>query len=208
MLTQPMFYSCSSLILASGSPRRQKFLSQLGLDFKSIPAHIDETHQHGELPENFVKRMAQAKAQSVASHNPTSWIIGADTVITVDGKTSVGKPNNNSDAMKILKELNNRTHQVLTGLCLYCENERVNDIHVEQTDVTFIDASEEILEAYIRTGEPLDKAGAYGLQGIGSVLVREINGSCSNVIGLPLHRLILLLLQYEIITTTFQQADL
>lgn len=206
MLTLPMFYSCSSLILASSSPRRQQFLTQLGLVYKIIPAHIDETHQQDELPKDYVLRMAVKKAMSVAKAYPEAWVIGADTVITIDGKNIVGKPSNDSEAMTSLKQLRNRTHQVLTGLCLHCENKAIRNVHVEKTDVTFVNAPEEILEAYVRTGEPIDKAGAYGIQGIGSVLVKEINGSCTNVIGLPLSRLISLLLQYKVIATTFQNT--
>ncbi len=194
-----LFHTCQPLILASASPRRKQFLTQLGLDFDIITASIDETPLPGELPGEFTERMARIKALSVSKKYPRSWTIGADTIITVDGRTILGKPANQDDALNILRQLAGNTHQVMTGLCLGCPDKKINLSLVESTSVTFIDADDTTLKAYIATEEPLDKAGAYGIQGIGSFLVKTINGSCSNVIGLPVNRLVSLLVKHKII---------
>ena len=169
----PMFSTCSPIILASGSPRRQQFLSRLGLDFTVQPAHIDESPLPGESPEAFVLRMAVTKARAIGENHPDSWVIGADTVITLDGSSIIGKPDDTEEAMTILTMLSGKTHQVLTGFSLYCLAKNVLEQQVEHTAVTFINATPELLNAYIQTGEPMDKAGAYGLQGLGSILVKD-----------------------------------
>lgn len=195
----PLFHTCQPLILASGSPRRNEFLSGLGLDFDIITNSVDETPVPGELPEKFALRMAQNKALPVSRNNPHSWIIGADTIVTLDGLTIIGKPIDQENGLAILSQLSGNTHQVMTGLCLCCLDGEVNVTVVEKTEVTFANLSDDILRAYIATGEPMDKAGAYGIQGIGSFLVEKINGSASNVIGLPINRLVSLLIQHHII---------
>lgn len=199
MHQQPMFQTCQPLILASSSPRRIQLLSQFGIVFEVIPAVIEEAPFPGEVPEKFVRRMAESKAYDVALHHPHKWTVGADTLITLDGRSILGKPGNRDDALSILRRLSGNTHQVITGFCLTSPDKKITETQVESTQVTFIDASDEMLHAYIATGEPLDKAGAYGIQGLGSILVREIKGSCSNVIGLPLSSLISLLMKYKII---------
>jgi septum formation protein len=195
----PLFQTCQPLILASASPRRKEFLLSLGLDFNIITISVDETPASGELPEKFALRMAQNKALPVSQNNPHSWTIGADTIVTLDGLTIIGKPTDQENGLAILSQLSGNTHQVMTGLCLCCLDNEVNVTIVEKTEVTFADFSDEILRAYIATGEPMDKAGAYGIQGTGSFLVKKINGSASNVIGLPINRLVSLLIQHQVI---------
>ncbi len=199
MSASPLFTTCQPLILASASPRRKEFLTGLGFEFDIIPSPVEEIPAPGELPEDFAARMAQAKAQAVAQRHPRAWTIGADTVVSLDNRTILGKPSDRNDALTILRQLSGTTHQVMTGLSLCCPAREKELCLVETTAVTFVDAPDDMLRAYIATGEPLDKAGAYGIQGTGSFLVRKIVGSCSNVIGLPVSRLVLLLMQHKVI---------
>ncbi len=198
MSIPPLLHTLEPVILASGSPRRRKLLAGLGLTFKVMPAVIDETPGNREQPEDFARRMAVAKAAAVAGTAPSSWVVGADTIVVMPGETILGKPGNREHALMMLRQLRGNTHRVMTGLCLCCLDKGIKTSLVETTAVTFTEAGDEVLQAYIRTGEPLDKAGAYGIQGIGSFLVREIHGSCSNVIGLPLHRLLSLLIENRV----------
>jgi septum formation protein len=204
MLSQPLFTTLSPLILASSSPRRQQMLRTMGLDFTVNPAAVDETPLPGESPRAFASRMAEAKARAVANSHPESWVLGADTVVTRDG-VILGKPRDQADALAILHHLVGRTHQVLSAICLCSQAQGIEQTEVDTTGVTFIAAPDQLLTAYIATGEPLDKAGAYGIQGAGAFLVRGIEGSCANVIGLPIDRVISLLLRYRVITTTGEQ---
>jgi len=206
MKSRPMFQTLESLVLASASPRRIKMLSRLGIVFESIPSHVDETPLKGEMPEKFVRRMAAAKVNDVIARSPGKWIIGADTVVTLDGRTILGKPVNAEDAFAILHRLADKTHQVMTGLCLCAPGGVPKAVRVESTRVTFDRVSDALLRAYVATGEPLDKAGAYGIQGAGSVLVREISGSCSNVIGMPLNTITSLLMEFSIITPRYDRT--
>lgn len=199
MPAPPLLHTQEPVILASGSPRRRELLAGLGLTFKVMPAAVNEIPCNREQPEDFARRMAVAKAVAVGRPNPSSWVVGADTIVVMPGETILGKPMNQEHALLMLSQLRGNTHQVMTGLCLCCMNKGIKASLVETTEVTFTEASDEILQAYVRTGEPLDKAGAYGIQGIGSFLVRGIHGSCSNVIGLPLHRLLSLLLEHGVV---------
>ncbi len=198
MSSLPLLHTLEPVILASESPRRRELLAGLGLTFQIIPAAVNETPGNRERPEDFARRMAVAKVAAVAGANPSSWVIGADTIVALPGKTILGKPMNQEHALMMLRQLRGNTHQVMTGLCLCCRNKGIKASLVETTAVTFTEAGDEILQAYIRTGEPLDKAGAYGIQGIGSFLVQKIHGSCSNVVGLPLHRLLSLLIENRV----------
>jgi septum formation protein len=193
-----MFTTCKSLILASASPRRQQFLADLGLTFTALAADIDETPLDDEKPDVFACRMAEEKAEVIARQHPSSWVIGADTVVTIDDAI-LGKPNDAAHALEILRRLQGKKHQVITGLALHCVQEKCIKSLSKTTEVTFAEFSDAILSAYIQTGEPLDKAGAYGIQGKGGFLVRSITGSCSNVIGLPINICISLLLHHNII---------
>jgi septum formation protein len=193
-----MFTTCKPLILASASPRRKQFLSDLGLAFTCLPAEIDETPLAEESATTFAQRMAEEKAAVVAAHHPESWVLGADTVVTLDGQI-IGKPVDTVHALEILRTLRGRTHQVITGLALTCHHECCAELLTETSAVTFADFPDAVLAAYIRTGEPLDKAGAYGIQAGGAFLVSSVLGSSSNVIGLPLNTCVALLLRYNII---------
>jgi septum formation protein len=193
-----MFNTRKLLILASSSPRRQQFLSDLGLAFTALPADIDETPLPDESPASFARRMAEDKAAVVAEQHQESWVIGADTVVTIDGMI-LGKPTDAAHALEILRSLQGKTHQVVTGLALFRRQDNLRESLIRTTEVSFTDFPDSILTAYIRTGDPMDKAGAYGIQSNGAFLVRAIQGSCTNVIGLPVNACVSLLLRYKII---------
>ena len=182
------------LVLASASPRRQEFLRLLGLEFTADPARIDESVRPGESPEDLARRLARDKAAAVARRHPASLVIGADTVVVADDRL-LGKPESPAQALEMLTMLQDRVHRVITGLALIDRDRNIEIAEVCATAVRFGHFPRSLLEAYVRTGEPLDKAGAYGIQGIGGFLVKEINGACSTVIGLPVQRLTALLLE-------------
>jgi septum formation protein len=193
-----MFFACLPLVLASASPRRQDFLARLGLQFQVAPADIDETLLPGESPEPFARRMAAAKAELVARDRLDACVIGADTVVALDG-TVFGKPRDPDDALAILQALRGRTHQVITGVAVVCPDRGIGEVFTVTSQVSFAAFPDEILRAYIATGEPTDKAGAYAIQGRGAFLVHAIAGSCSNVIGLPVHDLVSVLLHHRLV---------
>lgn len=172
-----------SLVLASASPRRRDLLAQLGVSAEIIPADIDETPHEGEDPASYVVRVAKDKALAVARHRPDRVVLAADTTVDLDGRI-LTKPHDSDDARMMLRALSARTHRVHTGVAVH----HGGSCHavVVTTLVTFTTVSAELLEWYLATGEPFDKAGAYALQGAGDVLVDHIQGSVSNVIGLPL----------------------
>ncbi len=174
-----------SLILASESPRRQAFLNDLGIPFKVVAAQVQETPRAGEQPAVFSKRMAQEKARMVSRQYPEDWVLGADTVVSL-GKRILGKPDSLREAKKFLEALNNRTHEVITSYCLINQSLKKALARSVYTRVTFKHFSRREIDWYLQTGEPLDKAGAYAIQGRGSFLVREIKGSYTNIVGLPL----------------------
>lgn len=198
-MNQPLFSTDKDIILASASPRRQSFLKELGLQFTVEPAAIDETPLPGEPAETFVRRMAAGKAESISRLRPEAVVIGADTAISHQ-REILGKPATPAEALAILQKLQGTSHIVLTALALYCREDNISTTVVGATTVTFGRFSAEVLEAYIRTGEPMDKAGAYAIQGQGGFLVEKINGSCSTVIGLPMNELVTLLLSQGVIS--------
>ena len=172
------------LILASGSPRRCTLLRDLGLRLKIVPADVREIPHPKEDPVSFSKRMAQEKAGIVSSLHPNQWILGADTVVVLGGKI-MGKPKDFQEAKRFLRLLSGETHRVITGFCL--KNRALNRSHIQSvsTRVGFKPLSREEIDWYVRTGEPLDKAGAYAIQGKGAFCVKKIRGSYTNVVGLP-----------------------
>jgi septum formation protein len=179
------------LILASASPRRAEILRAAGFKFKVKPAHVDETRFPRESASDYVTRLASSKArlveQSLARKNEGTFVLGADTVV-VAGRSILGKPWNAADARRMLRLLSGESHYVLTGVSIVSAANGKELRHVEKTRVEFLHLSEEEIKKYLATGEPFDKAGAYGIQGIGGKFVRRIEGCYFNVMGLPLSR--------------------
>ncbi len=169
------------VVLASASPRRAALLEQIGVAFTVRIAHIDESRRPGEAPGEYVERLARDKARTVAQ--PGQLTLGADTAVVVDGEI-LGKPAGRDAAIELLTRLSARTHQVITGVAV-TDASQMRSVHVT-TDVTFRSIDVREASAYWNTGEPLDKAGGYGIQGIGGIFARSINGSYSAVVGLPL----------------------
>ncbi len=177
------------LVLASTSPRRQFLLRESGIPFETVaPANAAEDFPAGEAPTGLVMRHARAKARSVAGTYPDRLVLGADTVVVIDGEV-FGKPRAVAEARVMLATLQGRTHTVYTGLALLDGGRRKEMVEVEATDVTLRPMTDEEIEIYIATGEPLDKAGAYAIQGKGAFLVERVDGDYFNVVGLPLCRL-------------------
>jgi len=173
------------LVLASASPRRKDLLADLGLPFDVRPADVDETPQPGESPEALVARLAGSKAEAGArATGPDAVVVGADTIVAI-GDDVLGKPADAVGAADMLRRLAARTHRVLTGVAV-AVTARPTALEVVTTDVTFRSLTADEIAAYVATGEPLDKAGAYGIQGQGGALVSSIDGPYDNVVGLPL----------------------
>ena len=172
------------LILASKSPRRRYLLEKAGLQFRIIPSELDESSMILSSPESYVKSLAVAKAGQISDRYPDNWIIGADTIVFIDNAI-LGKPASREEARAMLTSLNAKTHQVLTGYCICHKASEHLFSECVTTDVSFRNLTEKEIEWYIDSGEPFDKAGAYAIQGIGSFLVKRINGSYTNVVGLP-----------------------
>jgi septum formation protein len=175
-----------TLILASGSPRRRELLAALGWPFTVCVPQVDEGLLPGEGAEVACERLARTKGRSVASLFPSSWVVAADTLVVVDG-TVLGKPRTDRSSLEMLRMLQGRSHWVLTGVAV-CAAGRTESA-VERTRVTFRPLSEEDMAAYVESGEGDDKAGAYAIQGLGSLMVSSIEGDYFNVVGLPMCRL-------------------
>ena len=177
-------HNSDTLILASRSPRRRYLLEQAGLTFSVVPSTIDESFPPVGPIEDHVRMLAEAKATQVAGLHPKSWVIGADTLVLI-GDAVLGKPNTLSQARQMLKTLSGTTHRVLTGYCICCKEAGRSFCETVQTKVEFKPLSETEIDWYLSTDEPFDKAGSYAVQGLGSFLVRRIEGSYTNVVGLP-----------------------
>ena len=173
------------LILASASPRRRELLAHLGLPFTIEAADIDETPLPDEDPRLYTERLAREKAQAIAQRHPDATILAADTTVVVDDLI-LGKPRDTADACRMLQLLQGRSHRVITGVALYSNNQTT--VESEHTSVIFTQMTIEMIGNYVATGEPLDKAGAYGIQGIAAQFIPRIEGDYSNVVGLPLAR--------------------
>jgi septum formation protein len=186
------------IILASQSPRRRYLLEQAGLAFQVIPSRFDEKVVPAEEPELYVQVLARAKAEDIAPQHPMSWVIGADTIVLIDGKI-LGKPKDHAAAHTMLRRLSGQTHQVLTGFSICCRSADIAYTAMVSTEVTFKELSAEEIEWYVCTGEPFDKAGAYAIQGLGTFLVRRINGSYTNVVGLPVCEVIEFLIEQGVV---------
>lgn len=176
------------LVLASSSPRRAALLSMLGLDFEILPADVDERLLAGEAPAVAAERLARSKAATVAAARPDALIVGSDTMVVVDG-TVLGKPTSAGEAVEMLLMLQGREHQVVTGLAILGPD-GASASAVEVASVRFREFGRDVAEYYAATGEPMDKAGAYGIQGYGAVLVKTVHGDFFAVMGLPVARLV------------------
>lgn len=176
-----------SLILASSSPRRQELLSYLQVPFEVVVSHADENFDSHLQPQEVVMLLAEKKAKHVHDLHPQSIVIGADTVV-VAGGTILGKPASSAEAFDMLKRLSGSDHEVYTGVSIV-SNEKT-ETFFEKTKVVFWELSDEEIHSYIETNEPFDKAGSYGIQGYGRILVHHIEGDYFNVVGLPISRLV------------------
>lgn len=183
------------IVLASASPRRKELLSLITEHFTVCPADADETLRDAPLGEE-VTRLSRLKAEAVQAQHPNAVCIGSDTMVTIDG-LRLGKPKDADEAASMLRRLRGRTHEVLTGLAVLTPDGGAHTLHT-CTRVTFRDFAEDELAAYLATGEPLDKAGAYGIQGLGGLLVAGIQGDYHNVVGLPVCRLGRMLLDFGV----------
>jgi nucleoside triphosphate pyrophosphatase len=173
------------IILASTSPRRQQLLRQIGVKFEVIPSNASEDFDDILSPHDVVRSLAERKATAVATTRPNALVVAADTVISLDGEI-LGKPGSPERAIQVLKRLSGRTHQVITGVAFNCTDKKISEVLDVTTDVKFGVLPDDVIELYVKTGEPIDKAGAYGIQGMGAVLVESLKGDYYNVVGLPL----------------------
>ena len=175
----------TDIILASASPRRSELMTLAGFRFDVICADIDEIVPEKALPQEVVMSLALQKAQAVAKDHRKSAVVGSDTVVALDGKI-LGKPRSEKEAAEMLRSLSGRIHKVFTGVAIVC-GEKVTSFF-DETEVEFYPLTDQEILDYIATGEPMDKAGAYGIQGRGAVLVKRINGDYFNVMGLPISK--------------------
>jgi septum formation protein len=172
------------IVLASGSPRRREILQSLGISFTVMLSALEEPAHQNEPPEEFVQRLAQLKASDVACRTDEGLVIGADTVVVSDHHI-LGKPQDEDDARQMLEMLSGRWHRVLTGVCLIDVSSDRQRVGCEETRVKFAELGAADIEWYISTGEPMDKAGAYAIQGYGALFIERIEGDYFNVVGLP-----------------------
>lgn len=179
-----LFGKMAHIVLASSSPRRKELLQQLGLDFEIYSPDIDESVHENELVHGYVERLAREKAQTVLKLFPEAIVIAADTSLGLDGQI-IGKPESKNHAFEIWKQLSGRWHDVFSGLCVATQQQMLSQ--VVQTQVEFQCLTTQDMEDYWTTGEPVGKAGGYAIQGIASQYIPQIQGSYSNVVGLPLY---------------------
>ena len=173
------------LVLASASPRRQELLRNAGIAFAVQAADIEETPSEGEAPRDCAERLAREKARTVFAQRPKDLVLGADTVVVIEGKI-LGKPRDANDAAHMLRMLSGRTHDVITGVCL--KGAAFEEVSSELTQVTMNALSDDDIRAYVASREPMDKAGAYAIQGVASRWISRIEGDYFNVVGLPVVR--------------------
>jgi septum formation protein len=184
-----------AIFLASRSPRRRELLDQIGVSYRMVDVEVDESHLPNESAETYVRRLAQAKAQAggealastISATDNATLVLGADTIVVLDtpaGEKLLGKPKNREDGLAMLQQLSAATHRVLTAVCI--SNGSRYETAVSETQVTFRQLQETEIVAYWHSGEPVDKAGAYGIQGLAAAFISRIEGSYSGVMGLPL----------------------
>lgn len=174
------------LILASGSPRRKEILEKLGFEFIIQKTDADESYPKGLAVSDIAQHLASVKAATSLANNPTDTVIGSDTIVVLEGRV-LGKPVDADDARNMLRSLSGKTHKVYTGVCVASAKKTVS--FTVETDVEFATLNDAEIEEYIASGEPMDKAGAYGIQGLGCRFVRSIKGDYYSVMGLPANRL-------------------
>jgi septum formation protein len=172
-------------ILASSSPRRRELLTSIGLAFEVLPSNVPEVHEEGEAPEEYVARLSRDKAHAIATAHPDQWVIAADTTVYLDERL-LEKPADAADAERMLATIAGRTHIVYTGVTLENVARQWQETRVAESEVRMLPLSPDDIAWYVKTGEPLDKAGAYAVQGIGAMFIESIHGSYTNVVGLPL----------------------
>ena len=172
-------------ILASQSPRRRELLASIGLDFDVVPSNIPEARGEDESPEEYVARLSREKAAAIAREHPSRWIIAADTTVLL-GDQILEKPLDDEDAKRMLATIAGRTHIVYTGVTLQNVERQHHETRVATSEVRMLPLDARDVAWYVATGEPLDKAGAYAVQGIGAMFIDSIHGSYTNVVGLPL----------------------
>ena len=172
------------LILASSSPRRALYLKELGYLFSTVAPQIDESMRAGESPHLYVRRLAMEKAEAIAQRYSSQWIVAADTTVVINGNV-LGKPTNHADARRMLKQLAGNAHRVLTALTILRRCDNISESDLAATRVIFRPMTEMEIRWYVASGECLDKAGAYAIQGKGGLFVKRIEGSFSNVVGFP-----------------------
>ena len=189
------------MILASESPRRRELLAAVGVPFLVVPSGVDENPRPGESPSRFVRRAALDKGEAVAERYPSSFVLSADTIVVADGRI-LGKPRDRAEARRMLSRLAGREHRVYTGVCLLCRERGFRNLGTEVTRVRFRPLSAAEVAAYARTGECDDKAGAYAAQGAGMLLIDRVVGSFSNVVGLPMTRVVAMLARARLIRVT------
>ncbi len=180
--------SQTPIILASSSPRRKDLLSQAGVVFSIVVSGCDETPVPGESPREMVERLAVVKAAVVADQNTGAFVIGADTTVCIDGEV-LGKPESFEQACEMLRKIQGRTHEVLGGIAILNRTLNIERVWSHSTKVTMAPMSEEVIARYVQSGEPMDKAGSYAIQGLGLQFVESVEGSYSNVVGLNISAL-------------------
>ena len=186
------------MILASESPRRRELFAAVGVPFRVVPSGVDENPRPGESPSRFVRRAALDKGEAVALLHPSSFVLAADTIGVADGQI-LGKPAHRAEARRMLSRLAGREHKVYTAICLLCRERGFRDVRTEVTRVRFRPLTAAEIAAYARTGECDDKAGAYAAQGAGMLLIDRVAGSFSNVVGLPMTRVVAMLARARLI---------
>ncbi len=194
------------IILASKSPRRKYLLQQAGINFCVIDSGFDETLIKKTDPKTYTKLLAKKKALSVWHNYPNDWVIGADTIVVIDSKI-LGKPKNRAQAKTMLTSLSGKTHKVITGFTICSKTYNKIISKPVETDVEFKKLTKQEIRWYTNTDEPFDKAGAYAIQGLGTFLVRKINGSYTNVVGLPVCEVIEILLDEGALSFTDRFSD-
>jgi septum formation protein len=173
-----------SIILASKSPRRKRLLEQAGIKFSIIHSRVDEEKIHARTPKLCAMALAEAKAGAVAQKHPDAWVIGADSIVVIENMI-LNKPVSREHAAEMLKSLSGKTHQVITGYSIMHNKKNLKKTEACSTEVSFKELSSSEINWYLKTPEPWDKAGAYAIQGIAAFMIKSINGSYTNVVGLP-----------------------